>query len=56
MYWVLGDSEKDNECLGSVKPLHEESKLRWTLKGVISFVEVLLGRMNLRGRFQELLA
>ena len=51
-----GDSEKDNECLGGgIKPLHEESKLKWTLKGVILLVEDLLGRMNLNRCLKGLL-
>lgn len=50
-----GDSEKDNECLGSIKPLHEESKLKWTFKGVILLVEDLLGRMNLKRCLKGLL-
>lgn len=50
-----GDSEKDNECLGSTKPLREESKLKWTFKGVILLVEDLLGRMNLNRCLKGLL-
>ena len=49
------DSEKDNECLGSIKPLHEESKLKCTFKGVILLVEDLLGRMNLKRCLKGLL-
>lgn len=55
--WLVGQIQKRtmNVWGGGIKPLHEESKLKWTLKGVILLVEDLLGRMNLNRCLKGLL-
>lgn len=52
---VGGIQKRIMNVWGGIKPLHEESKLKWTLKGVILLVEDLLGRMNLNRCLKGLL-